>query len=89
MKSIRCFTIVILLCCLPYASVRSADPAPGQQVEQRFKTSDSSEMPYLLYLPESYKPGAPLPVMLFLHGRGESDGPLSVVAKWGRSRAHV
>ena len=65
------------------ASAGSAEPAPGQQVEQRFKTSDSAEVPYLLYLPESYKPGAPLPIMLFLHGRGESDGPLSVVAKWG------
>ncbi len=83
MKSIPWFIIVILLCCLSYSSVKSADPAPGQQVEQRFKTADSAEVPYLLYLPESYKPGSLLPVMLFLHGRGESDGPLSVVAKWG------
>ena len=64
-------------------SARSAEPAAGKQVEQSFKSSDSAEVPYLLYLPENYKPGIALPVMLFLHGRGESDGPLSVVAKWG------
>lgn len=65
------------------SSVHSAEPAPGQQVEQSFKSSDSADVRYLLYLPDSYKPGTALPVILFLHGRGESDGPLSVVAKWG------
>ncbi len=65
------------------STIQAAEPEPGKQVEQVFKTSDSTEVGYLLYLPESFKPGTPLPVMLFLHGRGESDGPLSVVAKWG------
>ncbi len=68
---------------LGYSSAQSAEPAPGKQVEQTFKSADSAEIRYLLYLPENYKPDSALPVMLFLHGRGESDGPLSVVAKWG------
>jgi predicted peptidase len=42
---------------------------------------------YLLYLPKDYATGgnssSKWPLMLFLHGRGESDGPLSVVKKWG------
>jgi predicted peptidase len=62
----------------------AAEPAGGKQVELSFKAKDSGEVPYLLYLPdefESAKTG--LPIMLFLHGRGESDGPLSLVAKWG------
>jgi predicted peptidase len=77
------FTIalgVTFICCM---SVHSAEPTAGTQVEQTFKTSDGAEVGYLLYLPENYKPAAALPVMLFLHGRGESDGPLSLVAKWG------
>lgn len=64
-------------------SVQSVEPAPGKQVEQSYKSSDSADVPYLLYLPENYKSEAAMPLMLFLHGRGESDGPLSIVAKWG------
>ena len=41
------------------------------------------EIPYLLYLPPNYSATGKIPLMLFLHGRGESQGPLSVVAKWG------
>jgi len=64
-----------------------ATAAPGKQVEQSLSTADGGAMPYLLYLPESYKKdGDKVPVMLFLHGRGESRGPLSVVAKWGPPR---
>jgi predicted peptidase len=66
----------------------AADPAAGVQVEQELKVGDGS-IPYLLYLPKKY--GAEdagssqgrWPLMLFLHGRGESKGPLSVVKKWG------
>jgi len=61
----------------------AADPTAGQQVEQKFVFSDGVEVPYLLYLPEKYKAGESMPLVLFLHGRGESKGPLSVVAKWG------
>ena len=60
---------------------------PGKQVELKFKTADAVEVPYLLYLPESYQQGKDhWPLMLFLHRRGESNGPLSVVAKWGPPR---
>lgn len=83
MKTFSWLSMVLGLSILSYASVQSAEPAPGKQVEQIFKSSDSAEIPFLLYLPESYKPDSALPLMLFLHGRGESDGPLSIVAKWG------
>jgi len=67
----------------------SADesPAAGKQVELKLKTEAAGEVPYLLYLPEDYTPaGKKWPVMLFLHGRGESNGPLSIVKKWGPPR---
>ncbi|HKB57653.1 MAG TPA: prolyl oligopeptidase family serine peptidase [Lacunisphaera sp.] len=66
------------------AALFAADPVPGKQVEQSFATSDGGSMPYLLYLPENYSATSDkVPVILFLHGRGESYGPLSLVAKWG------
>jgi predicted peptidase len=62
-------------------------PAPGKQVEQSLKITDSVSVPYLLYLPPDYKSSEKKqPLMLFLHGRGESNGPLSLVKKWGPPR---
>src|SRR5262245_59745660 len=67
------------------AAVRAESPAPGKQVEQVLKVGDKS-ISYLLYLPKEYKRESPSPFMLFLHGRGESSGPLSLVKKWGPPR---
>ena len=66
---------------------RAEDPAPGKQVELSLPTPAGS-LPYLLYLPKAYEAEKEKkwPVMLFLHGRGESRGPLSIVAKWGPPR---
>ena len=64
----------------------AADAVPGQQVEQKLVVGDRT-VEFLLYLPQDYRPdGEPKPLMLFLHGRGESNGPLSLVAKWGPPR---
>ena len=65
-------------------SAMVAAPAPGVQVEQRLELADGRSISYLLYLPQGYadQPG-PWPLMFFLHGRGESHGPLSLVKKWG------
>jgi predicted peptidase len=67
--------------------VWSAEPAAGKQVEQELKLADNKAISYLLYLPKDFgSKDAKWPVMLFLHGRGESDGPLSIVKKWGPPR---
>ncbi len=69
---------------LPSSAKAEAAPLPRKQVEMSFATSDGGTIHYLLYLPKDYKAdGAAVPMMLFLHGRGESNGPLSVVATWG------
>lgn len=83
------FSIVVLLLTLPGSqTLFAADPAPGKQVEQSLRLDDSVEVPYLFYLPEDYDGTSDetWPLMLFLHGRGESRGPLSLVAKWGPPR---
>ena len=68
-----------MLCGWVCTIAQAASPVPGQQVEQSFKAKDAGEVPYLLYLPEDFEPSKSLPIMLFLHGRGESDGPLIAV----------
>lgn len=68
--------------------VAAEKPLPGTQVEQSLKLKSGASIPYLIYLPEEFDAQAPKkwPVILFLHGRGESRGPLSIVAKWGPPR---
>jgi predicted peptidase len=63
------------------------EPAAGKQVELELKIGEGQTIRYLLYLPKQYgsKEGK-WPCMLFLHGRGESQGPLQTVAKWGPPR---
>src|SRR5262245_14448538 len=68
------------------APLRGEEPTPGKQVEQQFKSIKGIPIDYLLYLPQKYETGASWPVLLFLHGRGESDGPLALVKKWGPPR---
>jgi predicted peptidase len=75
-------TCVILSFILVSMRLLAADPAAGKQVEQTLKV-EGKEISYLLYLPANYSATTKVPLMLFLHGRGESQGPLSVVAKWG------
>jgi predicted peptidase len=81
MKSLH---LLAVACLLSTASLHAEDPAAGKQVEQSFKSTGGITVPFLLSLPvtDAAKP----PLMLFLHGRGESDGPLSIVAKWGPPR---
>ena len=64
----------------------SDEPAPGKQVEQEFRTGEKT-VRYLLYLPKDYATNeSKRPLLWFVHGRGESDGPLSLVKKWGPPR---
>lgn len=70
---------------LASATLAADQPASGKQVEQELKTHEKS-IPYLMYLPQEYESKEKWPLMLFLHGRGESKPPLSTVAKWGPPR---
>ena len=78
--------LCLILVCSCVLEVVAAEqvPAPGAQVEQVL-ADEAGDLGYLLYLPRSYQeePDKEWPLVLFLHGRGESYGPLSLVAKWG------
>ena len=79
---------VLLSIIISSAVAHAQNPSPGIQVEQSLKLASGKSIPYLLYLPEKLdnKSTKKWPVLLFLHGRGESRGPLSIVAKWGPPR---
>jgi hypothetical protein len=58
----------------------------GKQIETSLKIDEKTSVPYLQYLPKGFDPSKKeqkYPLILFLHGRGESNGPLSIVKKWG------
>jgi predicted peptidase len=57
----------------------------GRQTAALFETKDGTKVDYLIYLPPEYQQGGEkkFPLMLFLHGRGESQGGIQSVAKWG------
>ena len=84
MRSLRIGSTVLLLflagCCF------GAEPRAGKQVEMKLDLGDGQTIEYLLYLPHNYEAGEKFPFMLFLHGRGESKGPLSVLKRWGPPR---
>jgi predicted peptidase len=74
----RC-TLAALLA-LTGTSARAAAPK-GTQTEKR---SEKAGLNYLLYLPPGYeKADRPLPLILFLHGAGETGKNLSMVKKHG------
>lgn len=89
MRRVVCCTTFIYFMTLLWTDsgfAQTSSPGPGKQVEQSFKTSDGGTIPYLLYLPKDYDSVKKSQLILFLHGRGESYGPLSLVAKWGPPR---
>lgn len=69
-----------------FCDAQTTPPSPGSQTEQKLETSNGASIAYLLYLPKDYDAANKDQMILFLHGRGESYGPLSLVAKWGPPR---
>lgn len=67
----------------------SLNAQSGEQIETSLKVSDEVSIPYLQYLPDGFDSSdqtKKYPLILFLHGRGESRGPLAIVKKWGPPR---
>lgn len=57
------------------ALTRAADPKPQTGfVTKTFKNADGTESPYVVFVPRAYDGTTTLPVILFLHGSGETKG---------------
>lgn len=83
----RSLLFVVVLLVPVAAGLAQETPAPGKQVECTM-ADQAGDIKYLMYLPKTYDEDTDQswPIVLFLHGRGESYGPLSLVAKWGPPR---
>src|SRR4051794_22505642 len=86
-----------LLCALPLAAwallalaaaVRADDPKVGF-LDRVYKDADGNEAKYVLFVPHDYEPKADnaYPIILFLHGAGETgtDGKKQVGTGLGRA----
>src|SRR4051812_13570108 len=51
----------------------AADPETGF-VKKTYKNADGSTSPYVVFVPKDYDATKPYPVILFLHGAGETKG---------------
>lgn len=82
-RVICCITLLAASLLVPCSTSVAQAISPGEQVELSLETSDGGKIDYLLYLPKNYDAQQKYQLIYFLHGRGESHGPLSLVAKWG------
>lgn len=84
----RILTIVPLWICMMLI-VASGSAVKGQSLEAK-QTNTISRISYWEYLPESYSDEDKLPVIIFLHGKGErgdgSEAGLEKVLTWGPLR---
>jgi predicted peptidase len=55
-------------------SLAAADDTKTGFVNKTFKNTDGSESPYVVFVPHAYDGKTELPVILFLHGAGETKG---------------
>jgi len=74
---------VLLFLALSASSILAT---PGKQLERSLRIDEETSVPYLQYLPQEFDSSKKWPLLLFLHGRGESNGPLSGLKKWGPCR---
>src|SRR3954452_989063 len=63
----------VLLGLLPAFVLADDKPATGF-VNKTFKNADGHESPYVVFVPKDYDGSKPYPVILFLHGSGETKG---------------
>lgn len=78
--------VVSALLCGAITARAAEEPAPSHQAEKYFasKTKPSAKLGYLLYLPANYQDSQKRwPLMLFLHGSGESGANLAQVKRHG------
>ena len=58
-------------------------------VAKSFTNADGSKSPYIVYVPEGYDGTRPVPVVVFLHGSGESKGGAKQPVEQGIANGHL
>ena len=76
-------TIALTFVILISACYTAADKQVGKQRPAQLDTEVRVQLRYLLYLPKDNKPEKPTPLLLFLHGAGESGDDLELVTLHG------
>ena len=83
MKSL---VVVAALGAAACTGVPAATPATGELVARRADLTLARSLDYYLYLPDGYEARADWPLVVFLHGGGESGSDLAKVAAHGPPR---
>ena len=73
----------LLLAACATAAVPQGGLPEGELVPQRFERQVVHALDYYLYLPDGYEARGDWPLVVFLHGGGESGSELSLVTKHG------
>jgi predicted peptidase len=68
----RFILLAALAACLPVPL--RADAAPTGFLDKVYKDKDGHEIKYVVFVPADYKADNPCPLILFLHGAGETKG---------------
>ncbi|HEV3204136.1 MAG TPA: prolyl oligopeptidase family serine peptidase [Gemmataceae bacterium] len=64
--------VLIGFFCLGIANARADDPKDRGFLDRVYKDSDGTEAKYVLFVPHDYKADKAFPLILFLHGAGET-----------------
>src|SRR5579883_1956958 len=75
------------LCGLSLTAARAADAGKRGFVDRVYKDAEGKEYKYVVFIPHDYKGDKPYPVILFLHGSGETgtDGHKQVQVGLGKA----
>ncbi|MBX9583482.1 MAG: dienelactone hydrolase family protein [Gemmataceae bacterium] len=73
------FAVAALAC----GTTAAADDAKTGFVKKTFKNADGTESPYVVFVPHDYDGTKAVPVILFLHGAGETKGGKKMPAEVG------
>lgn len=79
----RLTVVVVAAAALGFASRLNADETKTGFVTKTFKNADGHESPYVVFVPHGYDGSKPVPVILFLHGAGETKGGKKMPADVG------
>jgi predicted peptidase len=72
MRLSRLLPAAALLVCAALLPARAEDKPKTGFIDKTFKNADGTESPYVVYVPKDYDGKKEFPIVLFLHGAGET-----------------